>query len=132
MAMACFRLVTRPPFPPRPLRNVPFLRRRIALSTRFDAAFPYRRPPDFFALLRFRFVAAISPTRIEVGVLSHPEARQEPRTTTRISMSFAAFIAAVSLHDRQNRPASATTRASNSGSLYRNVCIPSVAAGARF
>jgi hypothetical protein len=40
MAMACFRLFTRPPLPPGPLRNVPRLRRRMALSTRFDAAFP--------------------------------------------------------------------------------------------
>ena len=47
--MACFRLLTRPPFPPGPLRNVPFLRRRMALSTRLLAARPYlRRPPDFF------------------------------------------------------------------------------------
>ena len=59
MAIACLRLFTRPPFPPLPLRNVPFLRRRIALSTRFEAAFPYRRPLDFFELLRFRFVVAI-------------------------------------------------------------------------
>lgn len=49
MAIACLRLFTRPPFPPRPLRNVPFFRRRIALSTRLLAARPYfRRPPDFF------------------------------------------------------------------------------------
>jgi hypothetical protein len=59
MAIACFRLVTRPPFPPGPLLSVPFFRRRIALSTRFDAALPYFRPPDFLALL-FRFLVAIS------------------------------------------------------------------------
>jgi hypothetical protein len=53
--MACLRLLTRPPFPPRPLRKVPFFRRRIALSTRLLAARPYlRRPPDFF-------LAAIGP-----------------------------------------------------------------------
>src|SRR5215471_3425683 len=43
IAMACLRLFTFPPFPPRPLRNVPFFRRRIALSTRLVAARPYRR-----------------------------------------------------------------------------------------
>jgi hypothetical protein len=59
IAIACLRLFTRPPFPPGPLFNVPFFRRRIALSTRFDAAFPYLRPPDFLTLL-FRFVVAIA------------------------------------------------------------------------
>jgi hypothetical protein len=49
IAIACLRLVTRPPFLPGPLRKVPFFRRRIALSTRLLAARPYlRRPPDFF------------------------------------------------------------------------------------
>jgi hypothetical protein len=46
IAIACLRLVTFLPL--RPLRNVPFLRRRIADSTRLPAAFPYFRPPDFF------------------------------------------------------------------------------------
>ena len=41
MAMACFRLLTRPPFPPRPERSVPCFRRRIALLTLLPAAFPY-------------------------------------------------------------------------------------------
>jgi len=45
MAMACFRLFTLPPLPPLPDLRVPFLRRRIALSTRFCAALPYFRPP---------------------------------------------------------------------------------------
>ena len=50
MAIACLRLVT---FLPLPLLSVPFLRRRIALSTRLPAAFPYfRRPDDFFAAIR--------------------------------------------------------------------------------
>jgi len=40
IAIACLRLFTFPPFPPGPLRSVPFFRRRIALSTRFDAAAP--------------------------------------------------------------------------------------------
>jgi hypothetical protein len=38
MAIACLRLFTRPPDP---LFNVPFLRRRIADFTVFEAAFPY-------------------------------------------------------------------------------------------
>jgi hypothetical protein len=46
IAIACFRLFT---FRPLPDLSVPFLRRRIAVSTRFDAAFPYLRlPEDFF------------------------------------------------------------------------------------
>lgn len=58
IAIACFRLFTVPPFPPGPLLSVPRFRRRIALSTRFDAAFPYLRPPDRFELL-FRFDVAM-------------------------------------------------------------------------
>jgi hypothetical protein len=42
------------------------LRRRIALSTRFDAAFPYLRPPDRFEEL-FRFAVAIGSPRIELA-----------------------------------------------------------------
>jgi hypothetical protein len=52
IAIACFRLVTLPALPPLPLRSVPFFRRRIALSTRLLADFPYFRELD-------RFVAAI-------------------------------------------------------------------------
>jgi hypothetical protein len=52
IAIACLRLVTLPPFPPLPDFSVPFFRRRIALSTRFDAAVPYfRRPEDFLAAI---------------------------------------------------------------------------------
>jgi hypothetical protein len=40
MAMACFRLRTRPPRPPLPLLNVPRFRRRMALSTLRLAALP--------------------------------------------------------------------------------------------
>jgi hypothetical protein len=58
IAMACLRLFTVPPFPPGPLFSVPFFFRRIALSTRFDAAFPYLRPLDRFDVLLF-FAAAI-------------------------------------------------------------------------
>ena len=41
MAIACFRLFTRPPLPALPERNVPCFFRRIALLTDFPAAFPY-------------------------------------------------------------------------------------------
>jgi hypothetical protein len=46
MAIACLRLLT--VLPLRPDLSVPFLRRRIALSTRFDAALPYFRLPEDF------------------------------------------------------------------------------------
>jgi hypothetical protein len=46
MAMACFRLFTRPPLPPGPLLRVPRFRRRIALSTLRLAPAPYLRPLD--------------------------------------------------------------------------------------
>lgn len=49
MAIACFRLFT---FLPLPDLSVPFFRRLIALSTRFEALFPYLRfPEDFFAAM---------------------------------------------------------------------------------
>src|SRR5690348_3893782 len=48
IAIACLRLFTFPPFPPRPLLSVPFFFRRIALATRLPADFPYFRPPLFF------------------------------------------------------------------------------------
>jgi hypothetical protein len=56
IAIACSRLVTRPPCPRLPRRSVPRLRRRIALSTLFPAARPYLRPPpelppDFFVAM---------------------------------------------------------------------------------
>jgi hypothetical protein len=51
IAIACLRLFTLLPLLP-DLR-VPFLRRFIALSTRFDADFPYLLPPeDFLAAIR--------------------------------------------------------------------------------
>jgi hypothetical protein len=46
MAIACLRLFT--VFPLLPDLSVPFFRRRIALATRFDAAFPYFRLPEDF------------------------------------------------------------------------------------
>ena len=59
MAMACLRLFTLPPLPPRPLRRVPLFLRRIALATDFVAALLYLRPLDFLA--RDFFFVAIHP-----------------------------------------------------------------------
>jgi len=42
IAIACFRLFTRPPLPPSPDRKVPFLWRCIADFTDFWAPLPYR------------------------------------------------------------------------------------------
>ena len=52
MAIACLRLLT--VLPLLPDLSVPFLRRRMALSTRLDAALPYLRLPEDFraAILR--------------------------------------------------------------------------------
>jgi hypothetical protein len=47
IAIACLRLLTLPPLPPRPDCKVPLFFRRIALAARLLAAFPYRRFPDF-------------------------------------------------------------------------------------
>src|ERR1700740_3304167 len=55
MAIACLRLLTLPPLPPRPDFRVPRFFLRIALATRLPAAFPYLRPE----LLLERLVAAI-------------------------------------------------------------------------
>src|SRR5438552_15649203 len=55
IAMACFRVFTRPPLPPFPLFNVPRLRRRFALSPVFPAALPYLRLPFLFSGLVFFF-----------------------------------------------------------------------------
>jgi hypothetical protein len=57
MAMACFRLFTRPPRPPFPLLSVPRFRRRIALSTLLLAPLLYflrldLREDDFFAAMK--------------------------------------------------------------------------------
>ena len=49
IAIACLRLLTRPPLPPGPDLSVPRFRRRIADSTVLFAAFPYLRLlADFF------------------------------------------------------------------------------------
>jgi hypothetical protein len=50
IAMACFRLVTLPPLPPLPLRNVPRFRRRIARPTSLLALGLYLRLPDLLAM----------------------------------------------------------------------------------
>jgi hypothetical protein len=50
MAIACFRLLTAPPLPAFPERNVPRLRLRMARSTDLLALFPYlsiASPPCF-------------------------------------------------------------------------------------
>jgi hypothetical protein len=55
MAMACLRLVTFPPLPDLPDRNVPFFLRCIALFTVLLADFPYRgiRPPESLMMQLF-------------------------------------------------------------------------------
>lgn len=51
MAIACFRLFTRPPLPPCPERSVPCFRRRIALRTLLLAPWLYlRREPRLAAI----------------------------------------------------------------------------------
>jgi hypothetical protein len=60
IAIACSRLVTLPPRPPRPRFSVPDFRFAIARFTDLPAALPYFRPPD-------RFVAAMSPPRSGYG-----------------------------------------------------------------
>ena len=62
IASACFRLFTRPP---ELLFSVPFLRRRIADSTVFDAALPY------FAIST-HLRQMIPARRVQVRVLSRP------------------------------------------------------------
>jgi len=87
IAIACLRLFTVPPLPPRPLFRVPFFLRRIALSTRFDADFPYRRPPDRFEEL-FRFAVAIGSPRIEFWLRGQRQARQKASHMSRKVESF--------------------------------------------
>jgi hypothetical protein len=65
IAIACLRLFT---FRPLPLLRVPFLRRRIALPTRFDADFPYLRVLFFLPdELRFRAAIRRSVVRVRGG-----------------------------------------------------------------
>jgi hypothetical protein len=75
--MACLRLFT--VFPLLPDLRVPFLRRRIALSTRLDAAFPYLRlPPDDFraAILILRSGCGLTDPR-RVGACCAGEAGRQ-------------------------------------------------------
>jgi hypothetical protein len=51
MAIACFRLFTRPPFPRFPERSVPRFLRRMALRTVLAAALPYLRRPPLLAAI---------------------------------------------------------------------------------
>ncbi len=60
IAIACLRLFTRLPFPPRPDFSVPRFRRRIALATRLPAPFPYRREEPLLRPDRFVVAMAVS------------------------------------------------------------------------
>ena len=73
MAIACWRLLTLPPLPPRPDFKVPFFFLRMAPATDFWAPFPYLRPPDFVlgiqpprktVLLRTQFHCAVFALKI--------------------------------------------------------------------
>lgn len=85
--MACLRLFT---FLPLPDLSVPFLRRRIALATRFDAAFPYLRPPEgFLAAISlseenvFAPIAAVSDNGLAHVVPENPWVRSDRGTPRR-------------------------------------------------
>jgi hypothetical protein len=77
IAIACFRLVTLPPWPDFPRRSVPRFRRRIAPSTLFPAERPYLRPLDF--LLDFFVVAMMppecEPTELQPSATMHVQRR---------------------------------------------------------
>ena len=76
--MACLRLFTLPPRPPLPDRSVPCFLRRIALATRFPAAFPYLRRLDDFLVGIFFLQVQISddrPTKKVVGLSANCESR---------------------------------------------------------
>jgi hypothetical protein len=87
IAIACFRLFTVPPFPPFPDFNGPFLRRRIALATRFDAERPYFFTP---ALRRARFFAAIG---VSVNGGCGPNAFEKRNSGSTISRTLGAMVA---------------------------------------
>jgi hypothetical protein len=81
--MACLRLFT--VLPLLPDLRVPFLRRRIALSTRFDAALPYFfLPEDFFAAMR------MTSKHVGFAIVSGPMAHLVPERTAlkRFSSAF--------------------------------------------
>jgi hypothetical protein len=62
IAMACFLLLTRPPFPPFPERSVPRFFRRIAFRTLLPAAFPYlaMNPPKISDSSKSRFLTRMT------------------------------------------------------------------------
>jgi hypothetical protein len=69
-------------FLPLPDLSVPFLRRRIALSTRFDAAFPYfRLPEDFLAVIPLLLLDDLRVTFVGLAhvVPSNPAVRTDLR-----------------------------------------------------
>lgn len=74
IAIACLRLFT--VLPLRPDLSVPFLRRRIALSTRLDAALPYFRLPVFF-----RAAMLIPPVKVWYGCVRDGVAHVVPEKT---------------------------------------------------
>lgn len=80
IAIACFRLVTFPPWPLGPLRRVPCFLRRIADSTLLLAPLPYRRPLLLRDLLRagiryLTFSQRQSTTRTAASLMSSGDAR---------------------------------------------------------
>jgi len=63
MAIACLRLLTRPPLPPLPERSVPRFLLRMALATVFPAPLLYLlREPDFLAAMFSSFWLEVGPT----------------------------------------------------------------------
>lgn len=73
IAIACSRLLTLPPLPDLPLRRVPFLRRRIALSTLLLAPLLYFLRLD---LRDERFLVGIEPLREEGWSKGNPHVRR--------------------------------------------------------
>ena len=100
MAIACLRDFTLAPLP---LRSVPLFRRRMALSTRFDAALPYLRdPPPFRApaflvpvLLRARVRLVVAMTTLPLE-MTHVRRGRDLRTIPRAGE--------ISMRRRQDAP----------------------------
>ena len=74
IAIACLRLFTLPPLPPRPLRSVPAFRFFIADRTERPAPAPYLRPPDFFAAIADLRVMRVSPSEPRARASAVPRA----------------------------------------------------------
>jgi len=85
IAIACLRLFTLPPLPPRPLRSVPAFRFFIALRTERPAPAPYLRPPDFFAAIVDLRVMRVGPSE------SRARARAMPRDAHRVVRAMTIF-----------------------------------------